>query len=48
MTIFSNDKDEKVRLSKSTQTGVCGRCHERYISAPIIDGRAQCPNCDKP
>jgi len=57
MTIFSreDDEDDTMQGSKAycrkynvTQTGVCEKCNERYIDAPVIDGRAQCPNCNKP
>ncbi len=57
MGIFTKEEDEDDTMHGSkafcikynvTQAGVCDKCKERYIDAPVIDGRAQCPNCDKP
>ncbi len=27
--------------------GVCDQCHQRYTDVPVIDGKPQCPTCDK-
>jgi len=55
MTIFSKadeDKEKQRSITAAsrgiTETGVCDTCHKRYINSPVIDGRAQCPYCDKP
>ena len=50
-----DEKDETVEeistltLSEVSKwaSGVCDQCHERYTAAPVIDGKPQCPNCDK-
>jgi len=54
MPIFLNDEEDipdyKPRVSPSNVYGseVCETCHERYTSVPVIDGKPQCPRCDKP
>lgn len=32
--------------SETMQSGYCNRCHKRYNSAPVINGKVICPHCD--
>jgi len=57
MTIFSknDDEDDTMVGTKAycikyniTESGVCAQCGKRYYDVPVIDGKAQCPDCNKP
>ncbi len=54
MPLFSREKKEPPHnknvhgISFTTASGVCEGCNQRYTGVPVILGKPQCPNCDKP